>query len=726
MRLPHLPSPNRSQVLCELRFGTDLTEDAVQATLTAISGLPRRSTVVLETLATETGIRHLARADQGAIDTLRSQLRGLIPSARLDTITAEPAPAWRLGAAVGWPGAHPLLRSDAAAPTAAAMLGALGLLGHDEAVLVRVALRPARAPRVAQPRSERKPQGLLDRLVAGPTVSSHEMGAIRSKQAGPVLDARVLVAVAAAHQGRAAHLLSRAVGVYRTRRGTRGGFTVRPLRGRSLIRAVEHGSRRGTLLSPAELAGLIAWPIDAPPVPGLTLGSAPLLIPDRRIPSSGRVLGRSSWPGMEQRLLAQPVEGALSHSLIVGPTGVGKSNLLTNLITTDINEGRGVLVIDGKGDLANDLLARIPTSRLDDVIVLDPAAGGSVPGLRVFAHGDDPELAADVVLGVLRDLFRDHWGVRSDQWLRAGLVTLGHDQTATLGDMPFLFSNDTYRRRLVGKINDPLLQATWAAYEAMSAGERANQLGAPLTKLSELLGRRVLRSVLSQPEGSLDLRRALREDRIVIVSLNPGRLGTPAARLLGALVMHALFSAVQARTSISPGRRTPFLAYVDEPKVLGDIPVPLDSMFELARGMGVGLTISAQALDQLPDPVRKAALTNAATLVAFRQTADDATLLARDLSGVSAEQLQSLGRFEIVARIGLRAGEIAGPATATTLPAAAPISDARQVRNVSAARYGTAPETVDQALAARHHQPTSATDATTTPTPAIGRTRRQT
>lgn len=730
MRLPrpHFPAgprAGRQPLTAELRFGSDLSLEAVEATLTAISGLPRRSTVVLETLATEDGIRHLVHAEQSAIDSLRSQLRGLIPTTRLDTITPEPAPEWRLGARIGWPGPHPLLRSDSATPTAAAMLGALGVLGHGEAVLLRVALRPGRAQRVAQPRTERKPQGALERLFASPQVGSHEVSAIRAKQAGPLLDARVLVAVASTSKGRAAHLLSRSVGVYRTRRGARGGFAVRPLRGRTLSNAVSRGLRSGSTLSPGELSGLIGWPIGAPRIPGLSLGSAPLLVPDRRLPGSGRVIGRSSWPGMEQRLLAQPVEGALSHSLIVGPTGVGKSNLLINLITADIAEGRGVLVIDGKGDLASDLLARIAPSRVDDVIVLDPAAGGPVSGLRVFAHGDDPELAADVVLGVLRDLFRDHWGVRSDQWLRAGLVTLGHDPTATLGDLPFLFSDDTYRRRLVGKLSDPLLAATWAAYEAMSPGERSNQLGAPLTKLSELLGRRVLRSVLSQPSGTLDMREVLREGRIVIVSLNPGRLGSPAARLLGALVMHALFSAVQARTTISPGRRTPFLAYVDEPKVLGDIPVPLDSMFELARGMGVGLTISAQALGQLPDRVRTAALTNAASLVAFRQTADDAALLARDLSGVSAEQLQSLGRFEIVARIGLRAGEIATPVTAHTLPASAPISDPERVRETSAQRYGQDPAAVDRALAARHGHQSPPAGSDDLSQGVIGRARRK-
>jgi hypothetical protein len=477
----------------------------------------------------------------------------------------------------------------------------------------------------------------------------------------------------------------------------------------------------GDLLSAVELISHLAWPIGGPRLPGLRLGGAPQLLPDPRIPARGRVIGRSTWPGLETRALAQPVAGALSHTLIAGPTGSGKSALAAGLLLSDAAEGRGGLVVDGKGDLVEDFLGRLPAARAQDVIVLDPAEPGPVPGLRVFGRGGDPELTADLVLGVLRDLFAATWGVRSDQWLRAGLVTLGHDPQATLGDLPYLFSDDAYRHRLVGRLEDPLLQATWAAFEAMKPAERSNQLGAPLQKLSELLGRRVLRTVLAQTKPALDLNEAIRRNRIVLVSLSPGRLGAPAARLLGALVVYQLLVAVQARARIAPSKRKAYFAYIDEPQVLGDIPVPLDSIFQLARGLGVGLTLAVQSLAQLSGPVRSAALTNVATLIAFRQTADDAELLARHLPGVGADELQKLDAFEIVARIGLGGGEIAAPASGRTLPPGPPVNDPAALRRSSAERYGADPTAVDRALAARHAGRGSA-DGGDVP---VGRTRRK-
>jgi hypothetical protein len=303
---------------------------------------------------------------------------------------------------------------------------------------------------------------------------------------------------------------------------------------------------------------------------------------------------------------------------------------------------------------------------------------------------------------------------------------VAHDPKGTLGDLPYVFSDDVYRRRLVAKLDDPMLRATWAAFEAMNQRERANQLGAPLNKLSELLGRRVLRGVLSQVSPTLDMVDVIRTGKVVIVSLSPGRIGAPAARLLGALVCYQLFSAIQARSAVPPQRRKPFLAYIDEPKVLGDIPVPIDSMFELARGLGVGLTLAVQSTAQLPTAVRNAALTNAATLIAFRQNHDDdAELLARHLPGVSTEGLLNLGAFEMIARIGLGPGEVAAPASGRTLPPPAKTSDPAVVRQASAERYGRDLAEVDRALTERHGQMPGHQSAEPASDAPIGRRRRK-
>ncbi len=689
----------------ELRFGVDVGENAVWGVLGCISGLPASARVVLELVGDADGIRHYLHAEAGTLGMLRAHLRGLLPGVRLEPVEPATASVWRSAARVRWGGRHPLLRSDRSGESAAALLGALSDLHGGEKVMVRWTLRPARGPYLSerQSRSQARNQGFLARLFSEQPIDPSHLPALRSKYSGPVLFARAVVAVAAGSEGRCVNLLTRVTAVLRAQSGLRGHLVIRYCRSERVQRFVERVPlSKGSRFSPAELMGLIAWPVDAPRVPGLVLGVAPQLLPSVRIPrTGGRVLAYSTWPGMEGRPLAQPPVGALSHTLIVGPSGVGKSALLAEAVAQDLAAGRGCLVLDGKGDLAGEILRMLPERRRGEVIVLEPGRVGPVPGLRVFGGGD-PELSGDLVLGMFRSIFIDSWGVRSDKWLRAALVTLAYDRSATLADLPFLFASDSFRHRLTGQLQDPLLKATWAEFEAMSVESRAQQLGSPLGKINELIGRRVVRSVLAQAEPKWDMREVLRRGQVVIVSLSPGVIGSPASRLLAALVIHELFQAVQARTQMPAVKRRPFYVYVDEPRVFTDIPMPLDSLFELARGLGVGLTLSAQSISQLPGDLAQAALTNAATLVAFRQNHDDAKLLAQELPGVSAEELQALGRFEIAARIGLGPGDVSPPVTGRTLPPSEPISDPGEVRRESAERYGRRPEDVDAALLERH------------------------
>jgi len=52
--------------------------------------------------------------------------------------------------------------------------------------------------------------------------------------------------------------------------------------------------------------------------------------------------------------------------------GTGKSTLLAGMIVADIQCGEGICLIDPDGDLYKDVLQRIPASRADDVVLVDP------------------------------------------------------------------------------------------------------------------------------------------------------------------------------------------------------------------------------------------------------------------------------------------------------------------------------------------------------------------
>src|SRR5436190_21763431 len=61
------------------------------------------------------------------------------------------------------------------------------------------------------------------------------------------------------------------------------------------------------------------------------------------------------------------------HMYIVGKTGTGKSTLIQNMASHDIEAGYGLALIDPHGDLADEILDSVPSARVNDVIYLNPS-----------------------------------------------------------------------------------------------------------------------------------------------------------------------------------------------------------------------------------------------------------------------------------------------------------------------------------------------------------------
>jgi hypothetical protein len=84
------------------------------------------------------------------------------------------------------------------------------------------------------------------------------------------------------------------------------------------------------LLNADELAGLLAVPLADVRLPGLTVGGTPALAPISEIPSRGRIVAQSTFPGAE-RPLALSLPDSLRHLHVIGPESV---NLYEALICT--------------------------------------------------------------------------------------------------------------------------------------------------------------------------------------------------------------------------------------------------------------------------------------------------------------------------------------------------------------------------------------------------------
>jgi len=684
-----LPKPTDRRRL-RLSFPPDLTAEQVEACLAIVAGLPADARVCCDVESHGGGLHFYLEAAQRDLATLRAGLHGIAPGIRLTESADQPADdSPRLRAHLSWRGMYVLLKTDQRELAVASLLGVLRSAKANERVRLRLRLKPLVRPK-APPYSHEQAPGLLDRLLTpNPPLPGDQLHAIRNQYAGPLLSVRIELTIWTTTRARAGALLAQVVAALRSRSGARGRFSVRSHR---------FALPSSTMLAPPELVPLLAWPLAGPDVPGLDYVRDPQRLPDPRIPKRfGRLWGVSTWPGMESRQLHQPLVGSLSHALILGPTGSGKSSLLTNLLLDDAQADHGLLLLDMKGDTALDVLQRLPRFRHRDVVVIDPADPRPVPGLKGMGSGP-PELVADLWVGLFKNLFADSWGVRTERYLRLGLQTLVLTPDPVITELPRVLTDVAYRRALLSRSSDPLLARAWASFDALSSAQQAEHLQAPLGKVQDIVGRRTLRAVLGQPAPKMTIARAMTERRVVVVRLSPGELGVPTAQLLGALTMFEIYQAVLSRQRLGPESRTAFMVYVDEPAVMGLSGVPLDSLYELARGMGVGITTATQSVHQLPPGVQHAVLTNAATIATFRTGHQDAGLMARELMGVSAEQLQHLDQYEIALRLGLSPGQVSAVATARTLPMAEPSVDPNALRDQAARRWGVSLEQTDAAL----------------------------
>jgi hypothetical protein len=307
------------------------------------------------------------------------------------------------------------------------------------------------------------------------------------------------------------------------------------------------------------------------------------------------------------------------------------------------------------------------------------------------------------VVSIFHDLYRDSWGPRTDDILRAALLTLVGVSGMTLAEVPLLLTDPGFRRPLVGRLNDPVaLGPFWGWFDGLSDGERTTAIGPVMNKLRTFLLRRRLRNILGQAEPVFDFDQALAARSIVLVPLTKGLLGEEAADLLGSLVVTRLWQAVQALAGTAVTDRPVTFAYIDEFQDYLHLPTGVEQMLAQARSLGLGLTLAHQHLGQLPASVREAVLANARSRVIFQVAAGDAQVLARELAPqVSAANLQGLGRYDVIARLSA-GGQVSAPVTGTTLPAPATTGQAHAARLHSRVHYGVDRDEVEAAIQARH------------------------
>lgn len=701
----------------QLRFALPLAQDTAVGLVERILADGSLGRVVLELRAV--GGQATWAVGSRAGERLVSVVRELVPGCRVSAGFSRRAVDQAVMVS-----ARPVglgLATERLVAVVRAVLAALAVTAEGEELVVQLQLGRRFSP---QALGRVEPQGWLELLglVPIPSLSGERGRRMRAQVGRHRAAASLRLGVRAASPLRQRTLLQGLLGALRLLEGPGVRLRARTEHPAKLD-SVRRPWRAGVELGAGEIVGMAGWPVGERALPA-TPSAHPrvLALPSARETQRAFATGVADQAGER---LGISIGDALYHTVLLGPTGAGKSTALAHLALADIHAGRGVLLIDPKTDLVADILTRIPEQRRDDVVVIDPTSsrpvginplaraqtargasspsGGGVPG-----GGASPELVADTVLATLKGVFAESWGVRVEQVLSAALVTLARTPGATLVDLPLLLTNTAYRQRLIAASGaDPLGTGQfWAAYEALSEAQRQQWVGPVLTRLQPFLIRPHLRATLGQAAPSFDLGEVFTRRRIVLVSLNKGVLGAESARLLGSLLVGQLWPLILARAAVEPSRRHVVSVFIDEIQDYLSLPGSLADALAQARSLGAAFHLAHQYRGQLPAALKAGIDANARNKIIFSLSAADAAELARQAIGLEAADFQLLPRFGVYART-MHHGRENPWCHATTLPPTPPTQDALALRAASQARYGQDAAQVEAALLARLGQSSS-------------------
>ncbi len=318
-----------------------------------------------------------------------------------------------------------------------------------------------------------------------------------------------------------------------------------------------------------------------------------------------------------------------AHGLILGASGAGKSTTMLTIIGDHIRRGKPVVAIDMKG-----------SPGFADRLARDAAAAGRP--FRVWtldgedhwnplAHGNATELK-DKLIATER-FTEPHYQRAAERYVQLVLQVLQESRPSRpveLRDVVQLMDPKRLAgmlrhlpRERAGQLQDYLAGLTPDQHSAIRG------LGTRLAIITESHTGRFLAEGARTP--SIDLRRALTGDEVVLFSLNSSSYGKLAAQI-GTLVVQDLVSATGHR--LATGMTAQATVAIDEFSALGaDHVVQL-----LARGReaGVSVLLATQELADLERAgpgFRDQVLGNTAVKLAHRQDVPHSARLVAEMAG---------------------------------------------------------------------------------------------
>jgi len=350
---------------------------------------------------------------------------------------------------------------------------------------------------------------------------------------------------------------------------------------------------------------------------------------------------------------------------ILGKTGSGKTNLMKTLIYQDVFQHRGFCLFDINGDLLKEVLTFIPEFRRKDIVLLDATNPNIQIGynpLKKVSYGKRALITSSILETFQKLWGQQSWGLKLEYILRNVILTLLDQPKATFNDIPKLLLSPEYQKECAKHIINKNVIRFWQ--QEFPKYSKADILPV-LNKVGSFLSIPMLNKILVENTEQISLREIMDSNKIFLVNLSKGTLGTDGAHLLGSLLLTSLSSASFSRINIEEKKRVPFFIYLDE--FQNYTTASLTNMFSELRKFKIGFVLAHQYLHQLHTDIKNAVLGNIGTIICFKLGQADAKYMAQELYPVfQTSDFTNLEHFHIYLKL-LINGKTPHPFSAKTI-----------------------------------------------------------
>ena len=394
------------------------------------------------------------------------------------------------------------------------------------------------------------------------------------------------------------------------------------------------------------------------------------------------------------------------HMYVIGKTGVGKTALLKNMALQDIEAGRGIGIVDPHGEFVEEVLDKIPSHRINDVVYFNPADTEHPVGFNILQVPDPKykHLIASDLMGVFTKIWANVWSARMEYILNnCVLALLDTPGTTLLGILRILVDKD-YRQKIIDNVKDPVVRSFWINEYAGWRDQFKNEAIAPIqNKVGQFLSTPLIRNIVGQSKSTINIPEIMNANKILLVDVAKGRIGEDNSSLLGAMLITKIQLAAMERVRIPEEERKDFYLYVDEFQNFAT--ESFAGILSEARKYRLNLIIAHQYVGQLvtetTTKVRDAVFGNVGTLISFRVGAADAEFLEKEFTPeFSIQDLVNLENYNIYLRLMID-GFTSRPFSATTLSPTAKGKTTGQrdkMIEVSRERYANSQKEVEEKI----------------------------